>query len=200
MNDEPPVPTSPPGLIRPNDFTTFMRDYQDMVFSTAARITGNATQAEDIAQEVFLKAFQHFDMLSASPTAGGWLKTVATNLSLNHLTRYRNRWRFFSELRRDDAGDASDAPEIDFAAPDAFFSAMDADERRALVERALAELPAHQRVPLVLYHFEAMPYDEIAQKLGVSLAKIKTDILRARAALAKILLRADGPAAETLRP
>ena len=77
---------------------------------------------------------------------------------------------------------------------------MDADERRALVERALAELPAHQRVPLVLYHFEAMPYDEIAQKLGVSLAKIKTDILRARAALAKILLRADGPAAETLRP
>ena len=200
MNDEPPVPTSTPGLICPNDFTTFMRDYQDMVFSTAARITGNATQAEDIAQEVFLKAFQHFDMLSASPTAGGWLKTVATNLSLNHLTRYRNRWRFFSELRRDDAGDASDAPEIDFAAPDAFFSAMDADERRALVERALAELPAHQRVPLVLYHFEAMPYDEIAQKLGVSLAKIKTDILRARAALAKILLRAGGPAAETLRP
>ena len=200
MNDEPPVPTSPSGLIPPNDFTTFMRDYQDMVFSTAARITGNATQAEDIAQEVFLKAYQHFDMLSASPTAGGWLKTVATNLSLNHLTRYRNRWRFFSELRRDDAGDASDAPEIDFAAPDIFFNAMDADERRALVERALDELPAHQRVPLVLYHFEAIPYDEIAQKLGVSLAKIKTDILRARAALATILLRVDGPAAEILRP
>ncbi len=200
MNDEPPVPTSLPGLIPPNDFTTFMRDYQDMVFSTAARITGNATHAEDIAQEVFLKAYQHFDMLSASPTAGGWLKTVATNLSLNHLTRYRNRWRFFSELRRDDSDDASAAPEIDFAAPDAFFNAMDADERRVLVERALDELPAHQRVPLVLYHFEAMPYDEIAQKLGVSLAKIKTDILRARAALAKILLRADGPAAETLLP
>jgi len=199
MNDEPPVPTSPPGLIPPNDFTTFMRDYQDMVFSTAARITGNATQAEDIAQEVFLKAYQHFDKLSASPTAGGWLKTVATNLSLNHLTRYRNRWRFFSELRPDAADDASAAPEIDFAAPDAFFNAMDAEERRALVESALDELPAHQRIPLVLYHFEAMPYDEIAQKLGVSLAKIKTDILRARAALAKILLRADGPAAETLR-
>jgi len=199
MNDEPPVPTSPSGLIPPNDFTTFMRDYQDMVFSTAARITGNATQAEDIAQEVFLKAYQHFDKLSASPTAGGWLKTVATNLSLNHLTRYRNRWRFFSELRPDAADDASAAPEIDFAAPDAFFNAMDAEERRALVESALDELPAHQRIPLVLYHFEAMPYDEIAQKLGVSLAKIKTDILRARAALAKILLRADGPAAETLR-
>jgi RNA polymerase sigma-70 factor (ECF subfamily) len=45
-----------------------------------------------------------------------------------------------------------------------------------------------------------MPYEEIAQKLGVSLSKIKTDILRARAALAKILLRSGGPAAETLCP
>jgi RNA polymerase sigma-70 factor (ECF subfamily) len=44
-------------------------------------------------------------------------------------------------------------------------------------------------VPLVLFHFEELPYEEIAGKLGVSLAKVKTDILRARAALAKILQR-----------
>jgi RNA polymerase sigma-70 factor (ECF subfamily) len=176
-----------------------MRNYQDMVFSTAARLTGNETQAEDISQEVFLKAHEHFAMLAASPTAGGWLKTVATNLSLNHLTRYRNRWRFFSEFRRDDAGDESDAPAVDFAAPDTFFSAVDADERRALVERALDELPPHQRVPLVLYHFEDLPYDEIAEKLGVSLAKVKTDILRARAALAKILVRAGSTAHEAFK-
>ncbi len=197
MNDEPPVQTSPSGVTPPADFATFMRNYQDMVFSTAARLTGNETQAEDISQEVFLKAHEHFAMLSASPTAGGWLKTVATNLSLNHLSRYRNRWRFFSELRRDDATAESDAPEVDFAAPDTFFNDVDADERRALVERALDELPPHQRVPLVLYHFEDMPYDEIAQKLRVSLAKVKTDILRARAALAKILTRAGSTAHET---
>jgi RNA polymerase sigma-70 factor (ECF subfamily) len=188
MNDEPPVHTPPSGLISPADFTTFMRAYQDMVFSTAARLTGNDAQAEDISQEVFIKAHEHFDQLRTSPTAGGWLKTVATNLSLNHLSRYRNRWRFFSEFRRaDDAGD--DEPEIEFAAPDTFFAGVDADERRAIVERALDQLPEHQRVPLVLYHFEDLPYDEIARKLGVSLAKVKTDILRARAALAKILQR-----------
>ena len=173
-----------------------MRNYQDMVFSTAARLTGNEAQAEDISQEVFLKAHHHFDRLVASPTAGGWLKTVATNLSLNHLTRYRNRWRFFSEFRRDDPRDESAAPEVDFAAPETFFGDVDAEERRTLVERALAELPAHQRVPLVLYHFEDLPYDEIARKLGVSLAKVKTDILRARAALAKIIPRAGSTAHE----
>jgi RNA polymerase sigma-70 factor (ECF subfamily) len=197
MNDDPPVQNSSSGLTPPTDFATFMRNYQDMVFSTAARLTGNETQAEDISQEVFLKAHQHFAMLSTSPTAGGWLKTVATNLALNHLTRYRNRWRFFSELKRDDAGDDSDAPEVDFAAPETFFGEVDADERRALVERALDELPAHQRIPLVLYHFEDLPYDEIAKKLGVSLPKVKTDILRARAALAKVLQRAGSTAHES---
>lgn len=178
------------------DFTTFMRNYQDMVFSTAARLTGNDAQAEDISQEVFLKAYENYDHLATSPTAGGWLKTVATNLSLNHLSRYRNRWRFFSEFKRDDTGDDRDAPEADFAAPDTFFSGVDAADRRAQVEEALSKLPQHQRVPLVLYHFEDMPYDEIAKKTGVSLAKVKTDILRARAALAKILTR--GGSHETL--
>lgn len=200
MNDEPPVQTTAAGVSPPaTDFTTFMRNYQDMVFSTAARLTGNDAQAEDIAQEVFLKAYENYDHLATSPTAGGWLKTVATNLSLNHLSRYRNRWRFFSEFKRDDAGDDRDAPEAEFAAPDTFFSGFDADDRRALVERALAELPPHQRAPLVLYHFDDLPYDEIAKKLGVSLAKVKTDILRARAALAKILAR-HGAAREALSP
>jgi len=195
-NDDTPVQNPPSGLIPPADFTTFMRAYEDMVFSTAARLTGNEAQAEDISQEVFLKAHAHFDNLRTSPTAGGWLKTVATNLSLNHLSRYRNRWKFFSEFKRDDAAE-SEAPEVEFAAPDTFFSGVDADERREWVERALEELPPHQRVPLVLYHFEDMPYDEIAKKLGVSLAKVKTDILRARAALAKVLQRG-GTAHETL--
>src|ERR1700689_2281523 len=167
-----------------------MRAYQDMVFSTAARLVGDDAQAEDIAQEVFLRAYAGFDQLRASPARGGWLKTVATNLSLNHLQRYRNRWRFFSELgQRGESEGGEDAPPVDFAAPDTFFEGIDAEERRALVDEALAKLPDHQRVPLVLYHFEDLPYDEIARRLRVSLGKVKTDILRARAALAKILSR-----------
>lgn len=189
-NDAPSVHTSDSGVTPVPDFPTFMRNYQNMVFSTAARLTGNDAQAEDISQEVFLKAYDHFENLRTSPTAGGWLKTVATNLSLNHLARYRKRWRFFSEFRRDFAGDdGGDSPVVDFAAPDTFFGDIDAEDRRVVVEQALAQLPPNQRVPLVLFHFEDMPYDEIAKKLGISLAKVKTDILRARAALAKILVR-----------
>lgn len=168
-----------------------------MVFTTSARLVKNDAQAEDISQEVFIKAYEHFEMLATSPTAGGWLKTVATNLSINHLQRYRNRWRFFSELgAKSDSGAEEETP-VEFAAPDTFFQSVDAEERRSLVDDALNQLPEHQRIPLVLYHFEELPYEEIARRLRVSLAKVKTDILRGRAALAKILAR-PGSSLETL--
>ena len=200
MNDEPTVQPSSAELKPPPDFTSFMRAYQDMVYSTAVRLTGNDAQAEDISQEVFLKAFQHFDMLQASPSAGGWLKTVATNLSINHLQRYRRRWKFFSEFAKPD--DDDDSPAVEFPAADAdVIASLGQAERREWLERALAKLPEHQRVPLVLFHFEDLPYDEIAKRLKVSLSKVKTDILRARAALAQILTRsgtAHEPADQTL--
>ena len=87
----------------PQQFEVFMRNHQDMVFATAVRLLGNRADAEDIAQAVFLKACERFAEIGSSPTAGGWLRTVATNLCLNHLARYRRRWRFFSEMW--DAGD-----------------------------------------------------------------------------------------------
>jgi len=185
------------GVAAPTDFTTFMRNYQDMVYSTAVRLIGNETQAEDIAQEVFIKAHEHWDSLRGTPTAGGWLKTVATNLSINHIQRYKKRWSFFSDLvHKDDEGGEK---EVEFAAPDTFFDGMDASERRAHLEAALEKLPDHQRIPLVLFHFEDMPYEDIARKLRVSLSKVKTDILRGREALAKILLRSGTPH-ETFQP
>lgn len=174
-----------------------MRAYQDMVYSTAVRLLGNESQAEDISQEVFIKAYERFEDLRSSPSAGGWLKTVATNLSINHLQRYRKRWRFFSELVRDDGGDGDESAPVEFASPDSdFLAGMARSERREWVDRALEKLPEHHRVPLVLYHFEEMPYEEIARKLKISLAKVKTDILRARASLAQILARS-GTAHET---
>lgn len=191
MKDIPSVRTDTSGGVPPKDFTTFMRAYQDMVFNTALRLVSNEAQAEDISQDTFLKAYEHFDGLKDSQTAGGWLKTVATNLSLNHLQRYRNRWRFFSEFERDDGERGEGEAEVEFAAPDTFFSGMDAEERKACLERALSQLPDHQRIPLVLYHFEDLPYEDIAARLRVSLAKVKTDILRARASLARILGRND---------
>src|SRR5688500_8678191 len=165
-------------------FEAFMSSYQDMVYGTAARLLGNFAEAEDISQTVFLKAFEHFSELESSPTAGGWLKTVTTNLCLNHLSRYRFRWRFFSELNP--AEDKNDDLVKNLPAEPVPDLHDQADRKRA-IEQALAKLPDSQRVPLVLFHFESLSYQEIADRLGCSLSKVKTEIFRARQVLAKKL-------------
>jgi RNA polymerase sigma-70 factor (ECF subfamily) len=165
------------------DFEAFVRRYEDMVFTTAVRLLGNPTEAEDVSQTVFMRALERYPSLAASPSIGGWLKTVTTNLCLNHLSRYRSRWRLFSELARDDDTEAdivdglASSPPVDVAGVD----------RAARLESALNALPDHQRVPLVLFHFEGMGYEAIAASLRISLGKLKTDMHRGRLALRRAL-------------
>lgn len=166
------------------EFEAFMRRHQDMVYSVAIRLLAREADAADVAQEVFLRAHTHFAELRDNERAAGWLKTVTRNLCLNHLERYRARWRFFSELDNDVTGEPFSAT---LSAPPAETTAHDEDARRALLERALQRLPAQQRVPLVLYHFEELSYEDIAQQLRVSLGKVKTDIHRGRDALRRTL-------------
>ena len=183
-----PVPIVSPsseGPAHPTDFAEFMRRYQPMVFTTAARLLADDAEAEDVAQEVFLRAYDRFPDLSASPTAGGWLKTVATRLCLNHLGRRRRRWTLFSELGDPDDEEGPAFPDESAGADP--IAGLENAERREAIERALIRLPDSQRVPLVLRHFEHLSYEEIADRLGVSLAKVKTDIHRARIALARAI-------------
>lgn len=173
-----------------SEFEDFMRRHQDMVFSVAIRLLAREADAADVSQEAFLRAHARFAELRGNPHASGWLKTVTRNLCLNHLERYRGRWRFFSELDNADTGESFSAS---LPAEAADTTAHDEAARRALLERALARLPAAQRVPLVLYHFEDLSYEDIARQLRVSLGKVKTDIHRGREALRRALqLTAEG--------
>jgi RNA polymerase sigma-70 factor (ECF subfamily) len=161
-------------------FEAFVREYQDMVFATAVRLLGRDSDAEDIAQTVFMRAFERLDEVVESPAAPGWLKTVTTNLCLNHLARHRSRWRLFSEM-----DPVREMPRLEerialMASAPQEMERVDAQER---LERALRRLPDHQRVPLVLFHFDEMSYQAIAEALRVSLAKVKSDIHRGREAL-----------------
>src|SRR5678815_6169122 len=172
-------------MTEPQEFEAFMQNYQNMVFSTAMRLVASHAEAEDIAQEVFLKAYERFAESRESPTAPGWLKTVATNMSLNHLSRYRARWTFFSELfaGRDD----DEEREIELPGSGDVDEELSRSDTHEFVEQALQKLPPAQRVPLVLYHLEGLRYEEIAARLKVSLGKVKTDIFRGREALRKRL-------------
>ena len=167
-------------------FEAFVRRHQDLVFTAAVRLLGSRTEAEDVAQTVFLRAFQRFAEIGNSPTAAAWLRTVTRNICLNHLSRYRSRWRFFSELPSGDKEDGRES-EADVASAASLADLVEQADLQRHLEDALRQLPAQQRVPLVLFHLEDMSYQEVADALGVSLAKVKTDIHRGREALRKRL-------------
>jgi len=137
-----------------------------------------------------MRAFERFAEIGASPSAAGWLKTVTTNLCLNHLSRYRARWQFFSELERPGESQALSSKLALMATAPAELERLELQER---LERALRRLPDHQRVPIVLFHFEDMSYQAIAETLRVSVAKVKTDIHRGREALKQELSVPHGP-------
>lgn len=160
-----------------------------MVYGTAVRLLGDPSEAEDVSQTVFLRAFERFESLRGD-RAAGWLRTVTRNLCLNHLTRFRVRWRLFSESGR--AGSDAGRPfeeSIESAGTQA--EDLQRKEEHARLERGIRGLPRHQRVPIVLYHFEQCSYREIAALLDVSLGKVKTDIHRGRLALRSLMVTDD---------
>ena len=158
-----------------------------MVFGIAVRMIGDSSEAEDVSQTVFLKAFERFASLAGNPKAAGWLRTVTKNLCLNHLTRFRARWRQFGQGRHREHPDVS-TYENRLGEPPAQVEDLVRAEQNVRLEREIRRLPQHQRVPLVLFHFEQHSYRDIAALLGVSLAKVKTDIHRGREALRKLMV------------
>lgn len=177
-------------MIDASEFEAFVRKYQDMVFGTAVRLLGDASEAEDMSQTAFLRAYERFEVLKDSPSAGGWLKTVTTNLCLNHLARFRARWRFF-----DPSGSGADevGPRFEerLVSPASQEADLERVEEHARLERGIRRLPPHQRVPLVLFHFEQRSYRDIAAVLNVSVAKVKSDIHRGRLALRALMVEPD---------
>ena len=164
-------------------FEAFVVRYQSLVYATALRLLGQSADAEDVAQSVFLRAFEHFPRLQG-PEAAGWLKTATTNLCLNHLTRHRSRWVVWSALGHSTSDDLPEWP--DTRTPSAEALLLSAESQAAL-QSALLALPAHQRVPLVLVHFHDFSYDDVARRLGRPLSSVRSDIFRGRQALRRTL-------------
>ena len=157
-----------------------------MVFGVAVRLLGDPSEAEDVAQTVFLRAFERFETLRESPAVGGWLRTVTTNLCLNHLNRVRSRFRLFSQ-RRPGVGGAERPFEESLVSTGSVADDLVRREEHARLEHGIRQLPDHQRVPLVLFHFQQRSYRDIAALLDVSLAKVKSDIHRGRQALRRLM-------------
>ncbi len=140
-----------------------------MVYSTAMRITGDPHESQDIAQKVFVQAWGRLDELLGHENQGGWFRLSARNLSINHVKRHT--WRFLP------LGDRSDPADTGSERCDWLF------DTREQLKHALDSLPRAQRAVIALHYYEDLPYEEVAESLGCTVAKVKTDLFRARARL-----------------
>lgn len=156
---------------------TVYETYRRRVYSLVLRIAGEQ-EAEELTQEVFLKAFRYLDKFRGEAQLGTWLYRMAVNAALSHVTRSKARFKAPESLLEAMAAPTSPA-------------VTDGDPRvRLRLEAALAELPAGYRAVLVLHDVEGLQHEEIAEVLGCRVGTSKSQLHKARARMRELL----GPA------
>lgn len=165
-------------------FEPLVEKYSPRVFATARRYARRDSEVEDIAQEVWLKAFQKLGSFRAEAPFEHWLMRLTVRTCYDFLRGHqRNRESSFSEL--------SD-PEQDWL--ERFVTQPEtaddhADAARQLIERVLEQLPAPARLVITLLEIEDRSVKEIAELTGWSVPLVKVRAFRARAEMRKILAR-----------
>ena len=150
------------------------------------RVLGREAEAADVAQETFVRVYQHRARFDPEAKFTTWLYAIATNLARNRL----RTWRRHPELSMDSEGDDGEGAGLAAvladggAAPD---QAAQARERAKAVRQAVAQLPEHLRVPLVLAEYEGRSQVEIGRILGCTAKAVEMRLYRARQELRKTL-------------
>lgn len=163
-------------------FTVLVEKYKQPVMNLAWRTLRDETEAEDLAQNVFVQAWKSADRYQATAKFSTWLFTIARNLSLNEIRRRVRHPAESLDQTRDEAEDQPLHQVVDkriAAAPDEMLRGELEDK----VDEALQALPENQRTALLLCRQEELSYEEIAEVLGCSLSATKSLIHRARETL-----------------
>jgi RNA polymerase sigma-70 factor (ECF subfamily) len=164
----------------PGAFEQLVEQYQHRLVAVMHHLVGNAAEAEDLAQEVFLRVYRSRKKYLARSKFSTWLFTIANNLALNCL-RARQR-KPVVPLQTADSGPLGPRPaeqlvQDDHSGPT---KRLQQEELTAVVQRALEGLSERQRVAVVLNKFEDMNYMEIAEVMGLTTKAVKSLLSRAR--------------------
>lgn len=162
-------------------FAAIVSHYQRSVFGLAYQMTGNAAQAEELAQDVFLRLWQKLGSFDATRPLRPWLLRLARNVCLNALRKWQPPAR---SIHAADEEEPSLEPAAD--GPTALDDAADR-EQAARVRAAVARLPEEYRLVVTLRHFDGLAYEEIAEALDLPLGTVKVRLHRARERLRELL-------------
>jgi RNA polymerase sigma-70 factor (ECF subfamily) len=163
-------------------FEELVRRRQSWLRNVLRRLCGDAALADDLAQQTLLAAWRGIGGLRTSQAFGGWLRRLAVHVWLDHVRRHNPL-----DLL-DPASDGAVEAARDAATRDAMESGIDLD-------RALATLPAHVRLCIVLSYADGMSHSEIVDATGLPLGTVKSYIRRGLEQLRRVLTTGPGSAA-----
>jgi RNA polymerase sigma-70 factor (ECF subfamily) len=158
-------------------FEKLLEKYRAPVYSICLRMVRNRDDAQDLAQDVFVKIFNKLDRYNPSFPFSSWLYRITSNLCIDFLRK--NKRTVFS-LDRPISGDDGEMPRqfpTGDIGPD---RELELKEEMLILEDAIAGLPEHYRMIVLLRHQEHLSYDEISETLGIPLGTVKARIHRAR--------------------
>jgi RNA polymerase sigma-70 factor (ECF subfamily) len=158
-------------------FADLVEAYQRPVYNLTYRMLGEAREAEDAAQEAFLRAYQHLERYDPQRSFKTWLLSIASNYCIDRLRKRRLTWLSIDEPLPPHPALNSDAP-----GPEA---ATLSSERSEAVQELLSDLAPDYRAAVVLRYWYDMPYAEIAAMLDTTESAIKSRLFRARQMLAQ---------------
>lgn len=163
-------------------FEALVRRYQGWVFTLALRMVGDRAEAEDLAQDVFLKAYRGLRGFKGASRFSTWLYAIASHHCLNHL-KARGRRGGLPRRGRDNPATGDDLPALVDRLPDGAPRADALLERADLVrivQAEMAHLTEEHRMVLILRDIQGLSYEEIARTLGVELGTVRSRLHRAR--------------------
>lgn len=152
------------------------KSYSKTMFNIAVRITGNSAEAEDIVQESFIKAFTELENLKNENAFGGWLKRIVINRSLDEIKKRKINYLEIDSINETQINS---------------FNEIDEETDPEMVHHMIKKLPDGAREILVLRAIEGYKHAEIAEKLNISESTSRTQFLRAKQLLGKLIRESD---------
>lgn len=163
-------------------FEALVEIHQSAVIGTVAKMLGGASEAEDIAQQVFIRVWKSAARYKPQAKFTTWLFTITRNLVFNESRRRKRKPTVSVEEREEEYHIMVSDSEAPSPSDDLIQS-----ELEKTIDAAIQDLPEKQRMAVVLRRYEELPYDEIAKVLSMSVPAVKSLLFRARAQLKESL-------------
>ncbi|MGB5206067.1 MAG: sigma-70 family RNA polymerase sigma factor [Eudoraea sp.] len=161
-----------------NAYAELVDRYKQMVYTLAYKIVKNREDAEEVAQDTFVKAYNALNDFKGDSKFSTWLYKIAYYRSLDYLNKNKRRVKTTKI-------DISE--EYNIASLDDALDALEAKDRAEIIKHAIQKLPGEDSVLITLYYFETLSLNEISKVMGISPNTIKVRLFRGRKRLAKIL-------------